>query len=278
MIQLGKYTNSLTRQMTALAFRKNELFGPSIRCLNKNSILFDKNKASFSLEYNKSNLPVIVNASYFQKFKEALGLQGNLRYPQPILVATSLRLYLCIQYQVDYDKFFKKFDMPDVMYSFCLVTFLHVWLVSVALMEFGYSGLFVRRLLTQNMWKDIEMREKKLKRPMNKKNKIYTYEHLNDIFRAFMFGFDEGLLSDDYVLAGAIWRHILEQRDIKDYSALGEMCDYIRKNVSHLEKISEEDVLRHGLVTFVDFEEAKLDHAKVRPKLLEVIRRKEDEP
>lgn len=99
------------------------------------------------------------------------------------MAVAALRLYLCITYQVDYDKFFKKLDLPDVMYSFCLVTFLHVWLVSVALMQYGRSGQFVRRVLIKNMWKDIETRAKKLNVSMNKEDKKNTYENLNNVFR-----------------------------------------------------------------------------------------------
>ena len=197
-----------------------------------------------SSDYNKFNLPVVVKPNLLDKLKEfsiGLGFQGSLRYNQVILKQNSARLYLCIQYQIDYDKFFEKTQSPDVMYTWCLVTFLHVWMICVALFEFGQTGLFVRKLLIQNMWKDINKREGQLKRPMNKKNKITTYEHLYEVFRAFMVGFDEGLLSDDVVLAGAVWRHILEMREITDYAVLGEMCDYIRKNISHLENIPEVD-------------------------------------
>lgn len=90
-----------------------------------------------------------------------------------------------------------------------------------------------------------------------------------------MFGFDEGLLSDDTVLAGVIWRNLSEMRELKDYAVLGEMCDYIRKNVQHLENMSEFDLLRDGTVSFVDFEQAKLDHNIAKPKILEIIRKKE---
>jgi cytochrome b pre-mRNA-processing protein 3 len=114
-------------------------------------------------------------------------------------------------------------------------------MINVILFEFGQTGLFMRKLMIQNMWKDINKRESQLQRPMNKTNKFKTYEHLYEIFRGFMIGFDEGLLSDDIVLAGAVWRHILEQNEINDYAILGEMCDYIRKNVAHLETIPEVD-------------------------------------
>lgn len=225
----------------------------------------------------QANLPVLVKPTVFQKMKEILGLQGDLRYPQPVLTMASLRLYLCIQYQVDYDKFFQKCNYPDVMYSFCLITFLHVWLVSVALMQYGRSGLFVRKLLHKNMWKDIETREKKLNSPMNKENKAKAYTHLDDIFRAFLFGFDEGLLSNDTVLAAAVWRHLLEMQDINDHALLGELCDYIRKNVQHLENISDVDILKNGIVSFVGFDQKDLDHSKVRLKILEKIKQRENE-
>lgn len=99
------------------------------------------------------------------------------------MAVAALRLYLCITYQVNYDKFFNKLDLPDVMYSFCIITFLHVWLVSVALMQYGRSGQFVRSVLIKNMWKDIETRAKKLNASMNKESKKDAYENLNDVFR-----------------------------------------------------------------------------------------------
>ncbi|CAF0964256.1 unnamed protein product [Brachionus calyciflorus] len=261
----------------------NRLNYPNIkRCIGSQTILFSKDKTDlndkkFDFALANTNLPVLVKPTIFQKFKETFGFQGNLRYPQPVLTMSSLRLYLCIQYQVDYDKFFQKCEYEDVMYNFCLINFLHVWLVSVALMQYGQSGLFVRKLLHKNMWKDIETREKKLNSPMNKENKMKAYTHLNDIFRAFLFGFDEGLLSDDTVLAGAVWRHLLEMRDLKDHAILGELVEYIRKNVHHLEKINDVDILKNGIVSFVGLDQKELDHMKVRLKILEKIKQKENE-
>lgn len=90
-----------------------------------------------------------------------------------------------------------------------------------------------------------------------------------------MFGLDEGLLSDDTVLAGAIWRSMLDMRPITDMAILGEMCDYIRKNVNHLENMTDVDLLKDGIVSFVDFDVEKLDHNKVKGKINEIIRKKD---
>jgi hypothetical protein len=165
----------------------------------KSSILLNKQETNDSnlneTTFNKQNLPVIVKPTLFQRVKESLGFQGGLTYPQPVLTLSSLNLYLCIQYQIDFDKFFIKLNYPDVFYSYCLINFFHVWLLSVPLMNFGRSGLYVRKALHKNMWKDIEARAKKLEASMNKENKLKTYTQLDETFKAFLFGFDEGLLS-----------------------------------------------------------------------------------
>lgn len=93
--------------------------------------------------------------------------------------------------------------------------------------------------------------------------------------RTYMFGFDEGLLSDDTILAGAIWRHLLEMRELDDYAVLGELCDYIRKNVQHLENMTQFDLLKDGVISFVGFEQEKLDHNKIRNKVFKMIQEKE---
>lgn len=233
--------------------------------------------SSYSQQQVMSNLPVVTKQSMFYKLKQFVGFQGDLKYPQPVLTIAAYRLYMSIQYQIDYDKFFKLLDSPDTMYSFCLINFVHIWLVSVPLMQFGKTGHYVRTALYKNMWSDIETRSKKLKAPMKKENKVATYQHLNDIFRGFLIGFDEGLLSDDTVLAGTVWRHLYEQAEIKDYAALGQMVDYIRKNIQHLDEINEIDYLKHGIVTFIDLDQKEIDHLKVRQTLIDKIKTKERE-
>lgn len=233
--------------------------------------------SNYEMRNQNLNLPMVTKQSMFQKMKEFVGLQGTLKYPQPVLTYASYRLYLSIQYQVDYDKFFKLCESPDTMYSFCLVNFLHIWLVSIPLMHFGQTGLYVRKALYNNMWKDIETRGRKLNKPMKKEDKVKTYSHLNDTFRGFLVGFDEGLLSDDTVLAGAVWRHLYEQAPIKDYANLAVLVEYIRKNAQHLDNINEIDYLKHGIVTFIGLDQKGIDHMKAREAMIEMIRRREKE-
>jgi len=254
---------------------------PSQLLISTKSIIYSKsndftNEIEITNKENRNHLlPVKVNASLFDRLKKGLGFQSDYRYPQPVLSYASLRLYLCIQYQVDYDRFFRLCSLEDVMYSWCLITFLHCWMISVPLMQQGQTGLFVRGALYKNMWKDIETRERKLGRPMNKENKAKAYNHLNDVFRAFLFGFDEGILSDDTVLAGAIWRHLMEQKEITDFSSIAVLCEYVRKNVAHLDTINEMDLLKNGIVTLVGLNQSKVDHLREREILIHKILTKE---
>ena len=49
-------------------------------------------------------------------------------------------------------------------------------------------------------------------------------------FQAAVIGYDEGLLSDDKVLAGAVWRTLLQQQ-CSDLENLERLVHYIRKQV-----------------------------------------------
>jgi len=203
---------------------------------------------------------------WLNSLKQWLGMQGSLTYPQQVMAESAASIYLCITYQVDYDKFIAECGMTDVMSSFCVVTFLHTWMVSVALMKFGESGTYCKQMLIECMWMDIEKRARKIGMPMNKKIRKESFTKLNGQFRAVFYGMDEGLLSDDTVLAGALWRHILDSPgDISEFAVLGKLVDYVRRQVVHLEtNISQKDFLRFGIVSLVGFGEEKCEHAAVR--------------
>lgn len=59
--------------------------------------------------------------------------------------------------------------------------------------------------------------------------KIQSVELLHQ-FQAAMIGYDEGLLSDDMVLAGAVWRTLLQQQ-CSDLENVERLVHYIRKQV-----------------------------------------------
>ena len=64
---------------------------------------------------------------------------------------------------------------------------------------------------------------------------------LADEFQASLFSYDEGLMSSDTVLAGAIWRTLLLQKDFNPRH-LEALVDYVRENVATLDKISLDEL------------------------------------
>lgn len=67
-------------------------------------------------------------------------------------------------------------------------------------------------------------------------------QELVNEFQAYLFSFDEGLLTSDVVLAGAIWRHLFGQEDFNP-KHLSLMVDYIRHNISNLDNINYEHLI-----------------------------------
>jgi len=216
------------------------------------------------------NLPVPVKPSIWNLIKEKLGYQGSYRYSQSEMATAAIRLYLCLEHQVEYDKFFEIFKLDDVFYSYCLITYLHVWMICVRLADEGTTGKFVRNQLVEAMWKDIQERVRLFKMNTNVKKK--SIDDLSNIFNACLFGFDEGLLGDDIALASSIWRHMFDMGEIKDFVVLVKMCEYVRKNVSHMDTINQADVLKNGIVTFVKLDSHKIDHLIERENIKNMIK------
>ncbi|KAH0619014.1 hypothetical protein JD844_018614 [Phrynosoma platyrhinos] len=73
--------------------------------------------------------------------------------------------------------------------------------------------------------------------------------NMTENFYAAIFGYDEGILSDDHVLAAAIWRNLFNKH-CDDPRELEIMVEYVRKQVQHLDAMPGEDLLLSGEVTW----------------------------
>lgn len=161
--------------------------------------------------------------------KRMLKRYGWLDYPRWKLKASAYILYENVADKVLYMKFFEELQMPDTFYSWFLVTELHVWILMVRTMAEGEEGRFVRNNIVEAMWEDVSTRVKKLEPGSSSAHKTQSVELLHQ-FQAALVGYDEGLLSDDKVLAGAVWR-ILLQQDCSDLENVERLVHYIRKQV-----------------------------------------------
>ncbi|CAL1288960.1 unnamed protein product [Larinioides sclopetarius] len=159
----------------------------------------------------------------------------------------------CIAYEkcadtIDYQEFFKYFDLPDSFQSWFLIVQLHVWMCTLITIT-EKSGLVFRNNIVDSMWVDVETRLGHLKEVRRSSRKQFLAE-ISDQFRASQIAYDEGVLSNDTVLASAVWRTIFGFRNM-DPRVLETMVFYIRKQIDYLDHQHTENILFKGTVEFI---------------------------
>ncbi|XP_069688529.1 ubiquinol-cytochrome-c reductase complex assembly factor 1 [Periplaneta americana] len=182
--------------------------------------------------------------------KKFLKRVGWLDHSKSRLKISGYLLYESVADKIPYMQFFREFHMADTFYSWFLITELHVWMLMVRTMAEGEEGRFTRNSIVEAMWQDTRERSKKLdaSNPSGLQRQLYE---LSQQFQAAMIGYDEGLLSDDKVLAGAVWRRFF-QRDCNDPEHIECLVHYIRKQVKHLDGLDREDILIRRKITWLE--------------------------
>nr|XP_045597589.1 ubiquinol-cytochrome-c reductase complex assembly factor 1-like [Procambarus clarkii] len=132
--------------------------------------------------------------------------------------------------------FFRVCDLPDTFYSWFLVTELHIWMLMVRLMAEGEEGRYTRNSLIEALWEDCDARSKKLG-SLAQSVRQEQMQSIGSSFQAALFAYDEGLMSDDRVLASALWRRLFS-RNCKDPETLECCVQFVRKQVEYLIKLS----------------------------------------
>ncbi|XP_066482155.1 ubiquinol-cytochrome c reductase complex assembly factor 1 isoform X1 [Tiliqua scincoides] len=188
----------------------------------------------------------------FTKIIEAMGFTGPLKYNKWKIKIAALRMYTCCVEKTDYEEFFNKFQMPDTLNSWFLVAQLHVWMCLVRMKQEGRAGKYMCRYIVHSMWEDVEQRGKVM--GIDSVALKESMRSMTENFYAAIFGYDEGILSDDHVLAAAIWRNLFNKH-CDDPRQLEIMVEYVRKQVQHLDAMSGEDLLLSGEVTWRPLEE-----------------------
>lgn len=167
------------------------------------------------------------------------------------MILLGYMVYERIMNQVDYPFFFKHFNMPDTFFSWFLVTELHVWMIMVRYMANENDGKIVRNNAVAAMWQDSQARIDKLG-PV--KSKIKN-EHLQEIsyqFNAAIIDYDEGIQSDDKVLAGALWRRFF-QSECNNPEHVETLVIYIRKQICLFDSLSNNEIfLREPTLKLID--------------------------
>ncbi|XP_057371944.1 ubiquinol-cytochrome-c reductase complex assembly factor 1-like [Daphnia carinata] len=180
-----------------------------------------------------------------QRFKIYVGL-GKLS--KSISRSVGYKLYESLEEHVNHNVFFKYLKMEDTFHSWFIVRGLHVWMLMVRLMNEGDNGRLVRNALVEAMWEDVEFKSKQIGETAASVRRKQV-QVLVDEFQASLFAYDEGLLSSDQVLAGAIWRNLMLQQDF-DPRHLDILVDYVRENIAILDRTKYDDIYHNGKVNW----------------------------
>jgi len=162
--------------------------------------------------------------------------------------SSGFKLYESVTNQVDYNEYFQALNMPDTFYSWFLVTEVHVWMLMARVMNEGENGRWVRNAIVEAMWQDVEYRSKQLGETSSSLRRKQIQE-LADQFQACLFSYDEGLMSSDHVMAGALWRNLLQNEDVEDLAIVDKLVGHVRQQMSLLDQVDPE-VLLIGSGTF----------------------------
>ncbi|XP_045079906.1 ubiquinol-cytochrome-c reductase complex assembly factor 1-like isoform X1 [Coregonus clupeaformis] len=183
----------------------------------------------------------------FTKLIEAMGFTGPLKYNKWKIKIAALRMYTCCVERINYDEFFEKCSLPDTLNSWFLVAQLHVWMCLVRVRQEGREGKYMCRYIVHSMWEDVEQRSKIM--GIDAIHRKESMRAMTETFYAAIFGYDEGILSDDGVLAAALWRNMFN-RQCEDPRQLELMVEYVRKQMQFIDALDGEDLLLTGEVNW----------------------------
>ncbi|XP_076124338.1 ubiquinol-cytochrome c reductase complex assembly factor 1 [Alosa pseudoharengus] len=181
----------------------------------------------------------------FTKLIEAMGFTGPLKYNKWKIKIAALRMYTCCVERINYDEFFEKCSLPDTLNSWFLVAQFHVWMCLVRMRQEGREGKYMCRYIVHSMWEDVEQRSKIM--GIDAVQRKEAMRAMTENFYAAIFGYDEGILSDDAVLAAALWRNLFN-RQCEDPLQLELMVEYVRKQMQFIDALDGEDLLLTGEV------------------------------
>lgn len=140
--------------------------------------------------------------------------------------------------------------MPDTFNSWFLVTELHTHLLLSRVMNEGAEakedGRFLRNAIVETLWVDVQNRSKKLSQD-NPSAARRQVQILSEQFQAALIAYDEAILSDDKVLATALWRRFFEM-SCNDYTKLEKLVVYVRKTMNMLDKLTRDEMVRERSV------------------------------
>lgn len=73
-----------------------------------------------------------------------------------------------------------------------------------------------------------------------------SLKELDKEFRGLILAYEEGLLTDDRRLAGAIWRNLISDKSNTDMESISRLVRYIRSQVQEMDRTDQELLMKTG--------------------------------
>lgn len=78
-------------------------------------------------------------------------------------------------------------------------------------------------------------------------------EILSEQFQAALIAYDEGIMSDDRVLSGALWRRFFAMK-CDDIVMIERLVKYVREQIVFLDQLSPDDFLHKPKISWIDLD------------------------
>ncbi|CAG9533668.1 unnamed protein product [Cercopithifilaria johnstoni] len=202
--------------------------------------------------------------NFFKKFNEKWKLKMELRKARSVrpedqvtytkemlanLDHSAAQLYFDCANRFPYLKLCTALCLPDYLSTWYKLTLMHTWMLLVRLQSVLEAAAFtrIRNSVIEIMFGDIDNRLRVVSEELDemlyhKKDK----RRMAGLYLQTFFEYDEGFLSDDTALAGALWRNLYMQRSI-DPIHLNRAAYYVRGTMAYLDSLSLEEILLQGI-------------------------------
>ncbi|KAL6442122.1 hypothetical protein ACFW04_002434 [Cataglyphis niger] len=209
-----------------------------------------KPKSIYTTAHCKSTVEVIQPLGRIERMLKKIGLLDVQKYRY---MAIGNQVYENVVAQIDYPFFYKYFNMADTFFSWFLVTELHIWMIIIRYMAEGDAGKLVRNSVVSTLWQDTNARAENLGK-ITERVRNKQIKEISEQFNAALIGYDEGIQSDDKVLAGALWRRFFHL-ECNNPEHIETLIIYVRKQICLFDNLPSHEILKKPVFKLIDIKD-----------------------
>lgn len=213
----------------------------------------------FRIDMDRSRAGPVAGSHYFGECKR----QG-MHYPNEPLSGTAKFYY-------------ETLNLPQSFSQHFQITALHYWILSVRMraMPFKYGRNYQQKLVDR-IFRDMELRmAEELRINSNRIIEGYLKDYHTQLLGSVL-SYDEGLMTDDITLSGALWRNVFNGNPNVDMRHVEALLEYVRSQLYVLNKMSDRE-FGFGKFKFVAPDEVVRPLTKAQEEDLKAQAKKEFE-